>query len=141
MFVCTGIHILNKVFDYATCNNFRRPDECMQITLEEKMKELEKKVSRALDIDYESGALSSLQLLELVDSIERLGLGYRFQDNIRKTLEKIASTNGSNIELGEEEDICLHVASLRFRLHRQHGYNASQGTSKVFFPLFWNKSL
>ncbi|KAI3728836.1 hypothetical protein L6452_17480 [Arctium lappa] len=105
----------------------------MQIKLKEKMKELEKKVIWALDIKYESGALSSLQLLELIDSIERLGLGYRFQDKIRTALEKIESKIGNNIELGEEEeDISLHAASLRFRLYRQHGYNVSQDFLKRF---------
>ncbi|KAJ9549176.1 hypothetical protein OSB04_021719 [Centaurea solstitialis] len=99
------------------------------------MKELEKKVIKALDVDYESGALSSLQLLELVDNIERLGLGYRFQDNIRTVLGKIASKNGSYTKLGEEEEaenISLHATSLRFRLHRQHGYNVSQDFLKRF---------
>ncbi|KAJ9549370.1 hypothetical protein OSB04_021913 [Centaurea solstitialis] len=104
-------------------------DTKFPINLKEKIKELEKKVIWALDIDYGSDALSSLQLLELIDNIERLGLGYRFQDKIRTTLGKVASTNENNIELGEE-DISLHDASLRFRLYRQHGYNVSQGTSK-----------
>ncbi|KAI3728838.1 hypothetical protein L6452_17482 [Arctium lappa] len=108
-------------------------DTKFPIKLKEKMKELEKKVIWALDIKYESGALSSLQLLELIDSIERLGLGYRFQDKIRTALEKIASKIGNNIELGEEEeDISLHAASLRFRLYRQHGYNVSQDFLKRF---------
>nr|GEZ81166.1 (E)-beta-ocimene synthase, chloroplastic-like [Tanacetum cinerariifolium] len=75
--------------------------------------------------DFEnSSSLSIMQLLELIDSIERLGLSYRFQKIISQALEKIASINENNVE--DEETKELHAVSLKFRLLRQHGYNVSE---------------
>lgn len=90
------------------------------------MEELEKKV---LEMNFVN-SLNTLQLLEFIDDIERLGLGYRFQNTIREALRKIASTNGNNIGDQEKED-SLHAVSLKFRLLRQHGYNVLQGTSML----------
>ncbi|KAI7742027.1 hypothetical protein M8C21_029288 [Ambrosia artemisiifolia] len=91
----------------------------------EKVEKLEEKVMTML-IDYENGGSSTLQLLELIDDIERMGLGYRFQTNITKVLSKVAS---KDYEPKEEEEDNLHVASLKFRLLRQHGFSVSQGSS------------
>ncbi|XP_071718976.1 (E)-beta-ocimene synthase, chloroplastic-like [Rutidosis leptorrhynchoides] len=95
-----------------------------------KAKELEKKVM-AINIGYENGNYSVLQLLEHIDDIERLGLGYRFQSEIRKALDIIISVNEGHIVLEEKEDT-LHVTSLRFRLLREHGYYVSQDFVKTF---------
>ena len=92
------------------------------------MKEVEKK-GMELNFDYENGGLSILQLLEQIDDIERLGLDYRFQNDIRRALNFIASIKENNTE-HEEKEGSLHEASLRFRLLRKHGYNVSQGTFK-----------
>ncbi|XP_023733486.1 (E)-beta-ocimene synthase, chloroplastic [Lactuca sativa] len=91
---------------------------------EEVIKELEKK-GMELNFDYETGGLSILQLLEQIDDIERLGLDYRFQNDIRRALNIIASIKENNTE-HEEKEGSLHEASLRFRLLRKHGYNVSQ---------------
>ncbi|CAI9282417.1 unnamed protein product [Lactuca saligna] len=88
------------------------------------MKELEKK-GMELNFDFDNGDLSILQLLEQIDDIERLGLDYRFQNDIRRALNIIASVNENNIG-HEEKEGSLHAASLRFRLLRKHGYNVSQ---------------
>ncbi|CAI9282414.1 unnamed protein product [Lactuca saligna] len=90
----------------------------------EELKELEKK-GMELNFDYENGGLSILQLLEQIDDIERLGLDYRFQNDIRRALNFIASIKENNTE-HEEKEGSLHEASLRFRLLRKHGYNVSQ---------------
>ncbi|XP_042757342.1 (E)-beta-ocimene synthase, chloroplastic isoform X2 [Lactuca sativa] len=90
----------------------------------EEVKELEKK-GMELNFDYENGGLSILQLLEQIDDIERLGLDYRFQNDIRRALNFIASIKENNTE-HEEKEGSLHEASLRFRLLRKHGYNVSQ---------------
>ncbi|KAK1437906.1 hypothetical protein QVD17_03706 [Tagetes erecta] len=90
------------------------------------VKKLEEKVAAML-MEYENR--STLELLELVDDIERLGLGYRFQNNIRKVLDKlVASIN----ETTKEEENNLHAVSLRFRLLRDHGYVVSQDFVKRF---------
>ncbi|KAL7606076.1 hypothetical protein Lser_V15G19528 [Lactuca serriola] len=90
----------------------------------EEVKELEKK-GMELNFDYENGGLSILQLLEQIDDIERLGLDYRFQNDIRRALNFIASIKENNTE-HEEKEGSLHEASLRFSLLRKHGYNVSQ---------------
>ncbi|KAK1437905.1 hypothetical protein QVD17_03705 [Tagetes erecta] len=87
---------------------------------------LEEKVAEML-MEYENR--STLELLELVDDIERLGLGYRFRNNIRKVLDKlVASIN----ETTKAEENNLHALSLRFRLLRDHGYVVSQDFVKRF---------
>ncbi|KAK2987983.1 hypothetical protein RJ640_011246 [Escallonia rubra] len=70
---------------------------------------LEFKVRMMLD---DEGA-SVIATLELIDSLQRLGLGYRFEKEIVRTLAKINSE-------GLEEN--LHATALRFRLLRQHGF-------------------
>ncbi|KAI7729240.1 hypothetical protein M8C21_005419 [Ambrosia artemisiifolia] len=94
-----------------------------------KMRELEKKV-KVLNVNFENGTFSTLELLEHIDDIERLGLGYRFQNHIRRLLDVITLIYG-DVELEETED-SLHKASLRFRILRQHGYNVSQDFLKRF---------
>ncbi|KAI3717706.1 hypothetical protein L1987_69483 [Smallanthus sonchifolius] len=64
----------------------------VEINLEDELKELEKNV-RALNVDFENGSFSTLELLEHIDDIERLGLGYRFHVDIRRVLDIIASTH------------------------------------------------
>ncbi|KAJ9178991.1 hypothetical protein P3X46_010826 [Hevea brasiliensis] len=57
--------------------------------------------------------------VELIDTLQRLGLGYHFQDEIKTTLVSIF--HGSS-EM--EED--LHATALQFRLLRQHGFHVPQ---------------
>ncbi|KAK1567074.1 hypothetical protein Q3G72_007768 [Acer saccharum] len=67
-----------------------------------------------------------LTILELIDDIQRLGLGHRFHKDIKRALDRIVSwDNGHEFEVKAEEK--LHVTALRFRLLRQHGYLVSQG--------------
>ena len=100
-----------------------------QINCKEKVNELEVKVASMI-MDYENGDFSTLELLELVDNIQRLGLGCRFQTNITRILNKIAALDAKSLGLkqDEEEDI-LHALSLKFRILRQHDYCVSQGIS------------
>ncbi|XP_049937092.1 alpha-thujene synthase TPS3, chloroplastic-like, partial [Nymphaea colorata] len=56
-------------------------------------------------------------LLELIDSLEHLGVAYHFESEVKRSLDAICtSTRGF-------ED--LYSSSLRFRIPRQHGYNVS----------------
>nr|QEV81847.1 terpene synthase 8 [Prunella vulgaris] len=56
--------------------------------------------------------------LDLIDSIQRLGVGYHFEKEIRETLKYIHENN----PIYENEDDELRVVALRFRLLRQQGY-------------------
>lgn len=64
-----------------------------------------------------------LDKLELIDNLQRLGLGYCLDQEIKSTLTKIYEDQ-SNETLDRKD---LHAVALRFRLLRQHGFNVSQG--------------
>ncbi|KAH9744557.1 Beta-myrcene/(E)-beta-ocimene synthase 2 [Citrus sinensis] len=67
-----------------------------------------------------------LPILELIDDVQRLGLGYRFENEIKRALHRILSWQGYD-HVNPEKD--LHVTALRFRLLRQHGFDISQGNN------------
>ncbi|KAF9617721.1 hypothetical protein IFM89_038221 [Coptis chinensis] len=84
---------------------------------------LKDKVTQLLDhMHDENGALA---LLELIDDIERLGLGYVFERNIRNALRFL---NEKNLKMEDS----LETTALYFRLLRQHGFNISQDVFRVF---------
>ncbi|XVE92870.1 hypothetical protein REPUB_Repub01dG0140700 [Reevesia pubescens] len=66
-----------------------------------------------------------LEILELIDDVQRLGLGYRFESEIRRALDRIAS-------MKDEANKSLHATALCFRLLRQHGYEVSQDVFSSF---------
>ncbi|CAK9178941.1 unnamed protein product [Ilex paraguariensis] len=63
-----------------------------------------------------------LTLLQLIDDVERLGLGYRFDKDITVALNRIIAMDETNV--GAEKNI--HVTALKFRFLRQHDYDISQ---------------
>ena len=63
-----------------------------------------------------------LTKVELINHLQRLGVGYLFEEEIRIVLDAI--WKGKDIEI--END--LHATALRFRILRQNGYDASIGT-------------
>ena len=65
-----------------------------------------------------------LERLELIDILQRLGISYHFDDEIRRTLEDIHNANHGG-ELCNNENI--YATALEFRLLRQHGYSVPQG--------------
>lgn len=83
-------------------------------------------------------AVDPLLQLELIDNLQRLGLSYHFQSDIRMILESIYTNTsyqaGADIMCKKEN---LYSSALQFRLLRQHGYSMPQGkqnttTSKCF---------
>ncbi|KAA3463643.1 putative terpene synthase 12 [Gossypium australe] len=69
-----------------------------------------------------------VNLLELIDDIQRLGLGHRFEIDINRALEKFVSSDDYSVAT----KYSLHAAALRFGLLRQHGYVVSQDVFKAF---------
>ncbi|KAK6932415.1 LOW QUALITY PROTEIN: Terpene synthase, N-terminal domain [Dillenia turbinata] len=59
--------------------------------------------------------------LELIDSIQKLGIAYLFGEEINEALEAIASTKINNAGTG----VNLYFSALCFRLLRQHGHDVS----------------
>lgn len=75
-------------------------------------------------LGYDNDAQSVETKLELIDDIQRLGLGHRFQASIIGTLHRIMK----NLDQVTDEDTpSLHLTALSFRLLRQHGFQVSQG--------------
>ncbi|KAI3870357.1 hypothetical protein MKW92_000991 [Papaver armeniacum] len=79
-----------------------------------------------------SGSLSST--LKLINVIQRLGVSYHFEGEIRDSLDTINKKN-----YGWEKDD-LFTRALRFRLLRQHCYKVSQDDFKRFMADMMNTS-
>ncbi|KAA3463645.1 putative terpene synthase 12 [Gossypium australe] len=94
------------------------------IIYKERAAELEQELRFAL---HDENA-EPVNLLELIDDIQRLGLGHRFEIDINRALEKFVSSDDYSVAT----KYSLHAAALRFRLLRQHGYVVSQGVFKAF---------
>ncbi|KAL6328038.1 hypothetical protein AAG906_033306 [Vitis piasezkii] len=67
-----------------------------------------------------------LDQLELIDVLQRLGIYYHFEDEIREILNSIYSEYNSQDEWKNED---LYATALEFRLLRQHGYDVPQGVA------------
>ncbi|KAK1368453.1 (+)-delta-cadinene synthase [Heracleum sosnowskyi] len=70
-----------------------------------------------------------LDQLELIDHLQRLGLGYHFEGEIKQTLEEIYNSDPAKNDLWEKN---LHATALKFRLLRGHGYHTSSDVFKCF---------
>ncbi|GLT50647.1 hypothetical protein SLA2020_241190 [Shorea laevis] len=71
-----------------------------------------------------------LQQLELIDTLQRLGLSYHFENEINRILEKVY-TNNQGYYYGFERE-SLYMAALEFGILRQHGYKVPQEIFKIF---------
>ncbi|RVW74234.1 (-)-alpha-terpineol synthase [Vitis vinifera] len=60
-----------------------------------------------------------LDLLELIDLLQRLGISYQFEDEIKRLLNSIYCNYNMDDEWKKEN---LHATALEFRILRQHGY-------------------
>lgn len=90
---------------------------------EDRAKKLEEEVKCRMYDDN----IKPLALLELVDDIQNLGLGYRFEKDIKRSLQR-RILEVSNVT----SEKSLHAAALSFRILRQHGYEVSQDVFKSF---------
>ncbi|KAL2242564.1 vetispiradiene synthase 3 [Sesamum indicum] len=62
-----------------------------------------------------------VESMNLIDTIERLGISYHFESEIEDKLERFFSLNTNY----EDEAYDLYTVSLHFRLFRQHGHRIS----------------
>ncbi|NP_001310631.1 terpene synthase 10 [Ricinus communis] len=67
--------------------------------------------------------------LELIDTLQRLGLAYHFGDEIKRIVKSIYNSHRNDNTWMKED---LHTIALQFRLLRQHGYNISQEIFDIF---------
>lgn len=65
--------------------------------------------------------------LDLIDSVQRLGVSYHFEREIDEILQQIQAIHSDCCDQDHNDN--LYSISLRFRLLRQHGYRISCGMS------------
>ncbi|KAL2531583.1 terpene synthase 02 [Abeliophyllum distichum] len=69
-----------------------------------------------------------LDQLELIDNLQRLGISYHFENEIKQILSVI---NRKYSKIDQDSKINdLYATALEFRLLRQHGFNVSE--AKIF---------
>ncbi|KAI7739806.1 hypothetical protein M8C21_024270, partial [Ambrosia artemisiifolia] len=90
---------------------------------EQQIKELKEKVRKELVIARSIEPTQHMKLLQLIDSIQRLGVAYHFEDEIEECLKHIYAMYGDQWI----NDDNLQSTSLWFRLLRQQGFNVSSG--------------
>lgn len=76
-----------------------------------------------------------MEKLKLVDSIQRLGVSYHFENEIDQVLEHIYMSYSILLTKDSGED--LHTTALLFRLLRQQGYKISCGALNTHKQLFF----
>uniref|UniRef100_A0A803R1P4 Terpene synthase n=1 Tax=Cannabis sativa TaxID=3483 RepID=A0A803R1P4_CANSA len=83
-----------------------------------RLNKLEKDVKRML-----IGVENSLAQLELIDTIQRLGISYRFENEIISILKEKFTNNNNN---PNPINYDLYATALQFRLLRQYGFEVPQ---------------
>lgn len=74
-----------------------------------------------------------LTKLELLDTVQRLGLNYRFQNDVKQAVNVIYNNSTDHGWLSDDD---LHSSALRFRILREHGYTVPQGLSIVMHDAY-----
>ncbi|KAI5412145.1 probable terpene synthase 2 isoform X2 [Lathyrus oleraceus] len=68
------------------------------------------------------------QKLNIIDSLQRLGISYHFETEIDEALEQIHNSLIINKEISTKEEDDVHFLALAFRLLRQKGHHISSGS-------------
>ena len=68
---------------------------------------------------------NTLEILDLIDVVQRLGIARHFKDVIESVLQQ--SYKNSAMDHKDDSNDDLYGVALRFRLLRQQGYNVSCG--------------
>ncbi|PIN24805.1 Bicyclogermacrene synthase [Handroanthus impetiginosus] len=85
------------------------------------VEELKETVKR----EFKATAKNALQQLQLIDSIQRLGIAYHFEVEIDEALQYLMDRYTDFLECNDD----IYSTALSFRLLRQHGHRVS---SKIF---------
>ncbi|CAI9759955.1 unnamed protein product [Fraxinus pennsylvanica] len=80
-----------------------------------------KKLEEAVKYMLDDEGMEPLDTLQLIDEIQRLGLGYRFRESTKSALDKILCSE----KVIKKMDHSIHTCALYFTLLRQHGYEVS----------------
>ncbi|KAH6788465.1 hypothetical protein C2S51_003471 [Perilla frutescens var. frutescens] len=103
-------------------DQFIKYDSCPQV---------QKKYSNTVDVLKKEvkGMITApgtkmVDTMELIDTIERLGVSYHFQDEIEQKLQQFFDLKTDYCNDGDDA-YDLYTVALHFRLFRQHGYRIS----------------
>ncbi|KAL9322752.1 hypothetical protein ACSQ67_010805 [Phaseolus vulgaris] len=88
-------------------------------TLQERATKLEENVR----VRMNGTDMEPLSLLEFIDDIERLGLSFKFEEEINKALLKIVS----NENFEDRTRKSPHETALLFGILKRHGFDVSEG--------------
>ncbi|XP_076937792.1 (E)-beta-farnesene synthase-like [Bidens hawaiensis] len=92
------------------------------------IEELKEEVRKELMIkESTNDSMQHIKLIELIDVVQRLGIGYHFEVEIEEALQHIYVTYGEKYIDHKN----LQNMSLWFRLLRQQGFNVSSGIFKI----------
>lgn len=104
-------------------------DEKYERVLEELIEEVKCLLSNTVD---------TWEKLELLDNMEKLGVAYLFEPEIKKILDTLVSSNNQNLNCVNN----LYNTALLFTILRKHCYHVAQGTHIPFTQLicFFSRS-
>ena len=94
------------------------------VVLKEKLKEMLHNVFTTKGI---------AEQLKLIDTIQRLGIAYHFEEEIQVALNQIYDHDLDELHDHDDDDNPLLISTLRFRLLREHGYKVSCGSLPYLF--------
>ncbi|CAN1779546.1 Alpha-terpineol synthase, chloroplastic [Linum perenne] len=92
-----------------------------------RVEELKKHVKGLLEEADHSNIVTKL---DMIDNLQRLGLAYHFEAELKKSFEAIAGYGNS--DNNHDDDEGLYSCALRFRLLRQAGFSVSQDNKGSF---------
>ncbi|KAK8358961.1 hypothetical protein V6Z11_A04G062700 [Gossypium hirsutum] len=111
------------IWDYGYVQSLRN-DFVQDESYKEQARNLKEEVRMML-----GDVVDPLEKLELIDTLQRLGLSYHFEAEINKTMKNI-STNHISTAAWKKDN--LYATALEFRLLRQHGYKVDQEVFTCF---------
>ncbi|EOY24798.1 Myrcene synthase, chloroplastic, putative [Theobroma cacao] len=97
--------------------------ECLGKSCYERANKLVGEVRMMLDKE-----INPLEQLELIDTLQRLGLSYHFENEIKTILDSVSA---DHIDVAWKKDN-LYATAIEFRLLRQHGYKVTQEVFSTF---------
>nr|QBP79212.1 monoterpene synthase [Lilium hybrid cultivar] len=103
------------IWDHSTIQSIESLSSLKGNTLERRRELLKNEVKLLLDASDDPVAQ-----LQLIVTIQRLGIAYHFNNEIKSILDRI---HDCHVDL--EALDCVHKTALAFRLLRQHGYDVS----------------
>ncbi|XP_010547903.1 PREDICTED: (E)-beta-ocimene synthase, chloroplastic-like isoform X2 [Tarenaya hassleriana] len=102
------------------CIHLLQNEYAMQSNFQERAKLLKEDVRKTL---HETEG--PLKQLELIDTLQRLGVSHHFDHGIENILKEIYAASLENERMSKKTED-LHTTALQFRLLRQHGFNVSE---------------